>query len=154
MPDNDFEWCPVGTMALLESLEWSFDDQWCQICKAHERSGHETGCKLSAILKAHRDRMGVEPAVKESLTTAVASRESRPTTQPDYTSETEDLTTWPATRGPEWRRMGKKEIMRKGDVFRGARSFQFISGLEDFDVGFLQSGEAWTRRPPQTKGEG
>lgn len=79
-------------------------------------------------------------------------------TQGDYTSETEDLSTWPETRGKEWRRMEGWEVMQKGDAFcnqpdqMGFYVDGFIGGLASNVAG--EYAQVWTRRPPQTKGEG
>jgi hypothetical protein len=90
-----------------------------------------------------------EPTCKPSLQV--------PQPEPDYTSETEDLSTWPQTRGKEWRRMGIGEVMDGLDV-----GFDVVTGVYAFALGWIGQAigtpfapsNAWTRRPPQTKGEG
>lgn len=139
MPDIDVEICPPGTMALLESLEWEWDGRWCHICENHQDAGHLADCKLSAILTAHRAQLDPGPTIKQSLT---VQSTCKPSLQVDYTSETEDLSTWPQTRGSEWRRMADGEIIQKGDACASER-FYFAGLVGQCADGF----DAWTRRP-------
>lgn len=158
---GDFETCPVGTMDAMTGAAVALT-RWIDDGNMHPSIGDAHALRACRdILTAHRERMGTviipggtditmvngemvqtprapRPALKESLTTA--------TPEPDYTSETEDLTTWPETRGKEWRIMGSREIRRKGDVqhFRNNRTFDWIDGLNGCAVG---DAEAWTRRP-------
>lgn len=143
-PDIDVEICPPGTMALLESLEWEWDGNWCHVCENHRSEGHRADCKLSAILTAHRAQLDQEPTIKQSLT---VQSTCKPSLQVDYTSETEDLSTWPQTRGPEWRRMVYGESLANGDAVNIGgpdAPWQWVDGLAGLVVVSL---EAWTRRP-------
>jgi hypothetical protein len=109
---------------------------------------------VTAILSAHRQRMGQEPVVKQSLTPDEAPAAIMATNAlPDYTSETEDLTTWPETRGPEWRRMDGKERLVIGDVveYESIGLFQWAGGLEGDLIG---RAKAWTRRPKSPRKQG
>jgi hypothetical protein len=158
---GELETCPVGTMDAMTALEAKLrqihDDPrymavW-QVSQAHigPYKGPQYEAELdrvTAILTAHQQRMGQEPVVKESLTVA--------TPEPDYTSETEDLTTWPETRGPEWRRMGGEEIIQTGDVGHSddLPGFYFCPhGDTGFYVAEFHGFAAWTSRPkPQEAG--
>lgn len=70
--------------------------------------------------------------------------------EPDYTSENEDISTWPETRGPEWREMGLNEVMRFGDViFNGVSDeYEWVDGFDGSKFNDEEEAlEAWTRRP-------
>jgi len=137
---GDFEISPVGTMAAIANAVSAWD-RW----DTDLRSGPPPGWiksmrQLEEILTAHRERTH-EPVVKQSLTTA--------TPEPDYTSETEDLTTWPETRGPEWREMGPLDRLQKGDIRLTRAGLGYVYSRHTIGrlVGTLDSKEAWTRRP-------
>jgi hypothetical protein len=144
---GDFETCPVGTMALLESLEWSgncrdFDEEQCPCCGALLRGGrHVADCKLAAILTAHRQRMGQEPGgiaeYIETIPTAKGFADPKtvidaversmmglpPKPEPDYTNETE--IEYPANSifakrvvpGQMFVRTEEKRMPKEGDWF-------------------------------------
>lgn len=99
---------------------------------------------LLAYIAELEDRLA--PTIKPGLTVGPTCK---PSLQVDYTSETEDLTTWPQTRGAEWRQMGQLERLQKGDVrqTRSGLSYTYSRNTIGCLVGLMYSKEAWTRRP-------
>lgn len=157
-PDIDVEICPPGTMAAMRALEAKLrlihdDDAYRAVWRVSQaRLGPYRGPKyeeeldrVTAILTAHREKIGRLGI--EADTSPVVSRESRQAT--DYTSETEDLITWPQTRGPKWRRMERLERLQKGDVRMTRSGYGYVFARHTIGslVGNLDSKEAWTRRP-------
>lgn len=172
-PDIDVEICPPGTMAAMEAIITAIDP--ANVVRWPESRGYllTDGLRASiaqcrAILTAHRSQLDPGPTIEQAAgrtqsffavcENAQAARQSYvfdanaeaqepPKLEIDYTSETEDLSTWPQTRGPEWRRMAKAETMRQGDVCRIGPRFQIVDGVSNWAVEWLSSGECWTRRP-------
>lgn len=172
-PDIDVEICPPGTMDAiafaaneLRGLEM-FDSEMAAagICPA---TPGQIADKLDAILTAHRGQLDSGPTIEQATgrtqsffsvcENAQAARQSYvfdaqakaqepPKLEIDYTSETEDLSTWPQTRGPEWRRMVYGESLANGDAVNIGgpdAPWQWVDGLAGLVVVSL---EAWTRRP-------
>lgn len=157
-PDIDVEICPPGTMAAMEALEAKLrlihdDPRYKAVWQSsqihigrYEGPQYEEELdRVTAILTAHCAQLDPGPTIKQSLT---VQSTCKPSLQVDYTSETEDLTTWPQTRGPEWRRMGESETLQIGDVF-GDDDFFWVGGVAGKSVAKLFATRylAWTRRP-------
>ena len=138
-PDIDVEICPPGTMAAMEAIL----DRYVTLANWNpEEESQVIACR--AILTAHRAQLDSGPTIKQSLT---VQSTCKPSLQVDYTSETEDLSTWPQTRGPEWRRMVYGESLANGDAVNIGgpdAPWQWVDGLAGLVVVSL---EVWTRRP-------
>lgn len=142
-PDIDVEICPPGTMAAMDAIITAIDP--ANVARWSELEGYlltdglrASIAKCRAILTAHRAQLESTATLKDRLTVA------KP--EPDYTSETEDLTTWPQTRGPEWRGTIDGEILNIGDVIGNDQDqwYEWAHGLIGLTVKFAS---AWTRRP-------
>ncbi len=74
---------------------------------------------------------------------------------PETPSQPEDLSTWPATRGPEWRRMGRLENIKDGDVMKYSSeggAYRLAEPVyQNLPVDCIVSKEAWTKRPAPTQ---